>query len=147
MNYLNLFHFHQSTIHKTNFEHVQYAIKNSSDYYIVNTLPLYDQKVLIKNTIHAGEEEAIINDMISNMNVPDKNIILYGKNCNDESIEFKYNQFINMGLKNVFVYTGGLFEWMLLQDIYGTTEFPTTEPSLDLLKYKPASPFHYRYGL
>jgi hypothetical protein len=147
MNYLNLFHFNHSVSNKTNFEHVQYAIKNSSEYYIVNTLPLYDQKVLIKNTIHAGEEEAIMNDMISNMNIPDRNIIIYGKNCNDDTMEFKYNQFISMGLKNVFVYTGGIFEWMLLQDIYGAKEFPTTEPSLDILKFKPTSRFNHRYGL
>jgi len=35
------------------------------------------------------------------------------------------------------MYTGGLFEWLLLQDIYGKTEFPTTTNIIDLLKYKP----------
>jgi enhancing lycopene biosynthesis protein 2 len=35
------------------------------------------------------------------------------------------------------VYTGGLFEWLLLQDIYGTQEFLTTKKELDLLKFKP----------
>jgi hypothetical protein len=29
------------------------------------------------------------------------------------------------------------FEWLLLQDIYGDKEFPTTFKQLDLLKFKP----------
>jgi hypothetical protein len=35
------------------------------------------------------------------------------------------------------MYLGGMFEWMLLQDIYGRDEFPTTSKVLDILKYKP----------
>jgi hypothetical protein len=31
-----------------------------------------------------------------------------------------------------------MFEWLLLQDIYGAAEFPTTKKELDLLKYKPS---------
>ena len=30
-----------------------------------------------------------------------------------------------------------MFEWLLLQDIYGTELFPTTTKEVDLLKYKP----------
>jgi hypothetical protein len=37
----------------------------------------------------------------------------------------------------VFVYTGGLFEWLMLQDIYGETDFPTTKKELDILRFKP----------
>ena len=32
-----------------------------------------------------------------------------------------------------------MFEWMLLQDIYGTDDFPTTINELDILKFKPVS--------
>jgi len=35
-----------------------------------------------------------------------------------------------------------LFEWLLLQDIYGSEEFPTTSHELDILKYKPMSAFN-----
>jgi hypothetical protein len=35
------------------------------------------------------------------------------------------------------MYLGGMFEWMLLQDIYGKEDFPTTEEELDILKFKP----------
>jgi hypothetical protein len=30
-----------------------------------------------------------------------------------------------------------MFEWLLLQDIFGEKEFPTTKKELDVLKYKP----------
>jgi hypothetical protein len=32
-----------------------------------------------------------------------------------------------------------LFEWLLLQDIYGVDEFPTTIKENDILKYKSSS--------
>ena len=37
----------------------------------------------------------------------------------------KYDQLIGLGFVNVFIYPGGLFEWLLLQDIYGYDNFPT----------------------
>jgi len=40
---------------------------------------------------------------------------------------------------NLYVYIGGLFEWLLLQDIYGDEEFPTTSKIIDILKYKGTS--------
>jgi hypothetical protein len=64
-------------------------------------------------------------------------IIVYGKNSNDITILHKYEQLVKLGFTNVYIYTGGLFEWLMLQDIYGTTEFPTTKRELDILKYKP----------
>ena len=42
-----------------------------------------------------------------------------------------------MGFKNVHIYTGGLFEWLLLQDIYGDKNFETTSYEINHLKYKP----------
>ena len=48
----------------------------------------------------------------------------------------KYNQLVQLGFTNISVYIGGLFEWMLLQDIYGDTSFPTTSKQLDILRYK-----------
>ena len=48
----------------------------------------------------------------------------------------KYNQLMQLGFKNVYIYPGGLFEWLLLQDIYGNELFPTTNEEKDLLKYK-----------
>ena len=41
-----------------------------------------------------------------------------------------------MGFSQIYVYPGGIFEWLLLQDIYGEDSFPTTKKELDILKYK-----------
>ena len=64
-------------------------------------------------------------------------LIIYGKNVNDESVEKKYNQIVALGFTYVFIYSGGMFEWVLMQDIYGMEEFPTTDYTLDILKFKP----------
>jgi hypothetical protein len=45
-------------------------------------------------------------------------------------------ELVQLGFYQVYIYTGGLFEWMLLQDIYGADDFPTTKKELDILKYK-----------
>ena len=52
-------------------------------------------------------------------------------------VDEKYKQIKGFGLYNLSIYTGGLFEWLCLQDIYGGNEFPTTTKELDLLKFKP----------
>jgi hypothetical protein len=63
-------------------------------------------------------------------------MIIYGMNSTDDKIVKKYNQLISLGFTNVFIYSGGMFEWLLLQDIFGNDEFPTTSRENDLLKYK-----------
>lgn len=119
---------------KINFEDMQTVIKNSEIYLIVNTLPLSEQQCLIVHTTLASDEEAIINRfMKENKSI---RIIIYGKNCNDETINKKYQQLYSIGFYNIFVYLGGMFEWLMLQDIYGKDLFPTTKKELDLLKYK-----------
>lgn len=119
---------------KINFEDMQTVIKNPEAYLIINTLVPSEQKCLIVNTTLAEEEESIINRyMKENKNI---RIIIYGKNCNDETINKKYQQLYSIGFYNIFVYSGGIFEWLLLQDIYGKELFPTTKIELDLLKYK-----------
>jgi hypothetical protein len=64
-------------------------------------------------------------------------IIIYGKNCNDDTINKKYQQLVSIGFTQVYLYVGGLFEWLMLQDIYGDELFPTNKKQVDLLKYKP----------
>jgi hypothetical protein len=121
---------------KVNFENVQDAIKNPNEYILLNTLPSENQNCLIKGTLHASREETVINEMISQSNVSDKKIIIYGKNTNDHTIEKKYKQLYGLGISGIYVYLGGLFEWLLLQDIYGINEFPTSTKQLDLLQFK-----------
>jgi hypothetical protein len=124
------------SIQKINFEDVQTAYKNPEVYLLINTISEIDQVCLIPNTIGILQEEMLINKYIrANKSVK---IIIYGRNSNDETIYKKYNQLFGLGFTNVYVYIGGLFEWLLLQDIYGTDEFPTTTIQRDILKYKPS---------
>jgi len=57
-------------------------------------------------------------------------------NSSDDTCINKYDQLVKLGFYNVYVYAGGLFEWLLLQDIYGSDLFPTTNDKVDFLKYK-----------
>ena len=122
---------------KINFEDMQCICKNSDMYILINTLSESEQDCLIKNTIPAIREESIINKYLKD--AQSVKIIIYGKNCNDLGVQTKYNQLLKLGFAWIYVYTGGLFEWLLLQDIYGDEHFPTTKKQQDILKYKPCS--------
>jgi hypothetical protein len=126
----------QSSSIKINYEDIQFIIKNPENHLLINTLSAPEQSCLIVNTINMNDEESIINTCIKR-GTKDIKIIIYGKNSNDEKIYNKYNQLTSLGFYNVFIYTGGLFEWLMLQDIYGEKDFPTTKKELDILKYKP----------
>lgn len=121
-----------NSVNRINFKDMQYAI--ASNIVIINTLDINSQDCLIKNTLKPDEEIATINDIIKR-NTRQK-IVIYGENSSDNSIVKKYYQLYNLGLRNIYIYMGGLFEWLLLQDIYGSDEFPTTSEIIDILKYR-----------
>lgn len=123
-------------IQKMNYEDMQYIIHNKDHNIIINTLNENEQQCLIPNTINPTQEVEILNSLIKNNNKKMR-IIVYGRNSNDERIYTKYNQLNSLGFYNVFIYVGGMFEWVMLQDIYGEQEFPTTKKELDILKFKP----------
>jgi len=133
----------QKIYNKISFEDVQFILKSShkTDFIIINTLPITEQECLIKNTISYDSEEKIINELMTKYEFKKYKFIIYGKHSNDDSVEKKAKQLLNLGFSNVYVYIGGLFEWMLLQDIYGFDEFPTTKKVLDILKFKPPRTF------
>jgi rhodanese-related sulfurtransferase len=123
------------SINKVNFEYVQnYCNFKNDKLLLINTLAYSKQDCLIKNTITASQEEEILNSYLK------KNktiiILIYGENCSDNKVIEKYNQLYKLGFTNLYVYIGGLFEWLLLQDIYGEDEFPTTSKIYDILNYK-----------
>uniref|UniRef100_A0A6C0IHX0 Rhodanese domain-containing protein n=1 Tax=viral metagenome TaxID=1070528 RepID=A0A6C0IHX0_9ZZZZ len=125
-----------------NFEDMQYAIGNK-EHIIINTLQEKDQACLIAGTLDMKNEEEILNTYLkSNRNV---NISIYGMNSQDLTIHKKYEQLLALGFSNVFIYNGGLFEWLLLQDIYGKENFMTTKPERDILKYKGRQHFNIRF--
>ena len=120
------------SIKKINFEQLQQSI-NERDI-IISTLSEKEQGCLITNTISVQSEANKINELLKiNKN---KLIIVYGKNSHDDSVVIKSKQLIQLGFTNINLYLGGLFEWLLLQDIYGDELFPTTSKQLDLLKFK-----------
>jgi hypothetical protein len=121
------------SVKKINFEDMQNAI-NSENIIIINTLPADKQACLIKKTVDINNEIEILNNSLSSNK--DITVVIYGMNASDETIVNKYNQLLRLGLSNVYVYPGGLFEWLLLQDIYGDDVFQTSKKELDILKYK-----------
>ena len=93
------------------------------------------EKVLIVGTVVAEKEIEKINKMISK-NDYEKDIIIYGRNCHEyEKLMKKQKQLASLGFKNVYIYLGGMFEWLLLQDVYGPKEFPT-EKNGEILDFK-----------
>lgn len=125
-----------SSMNKINFEDVQYSLNEKETILIINTLSENEQECIIPNTITPEKEINIINTLLRNGNKNIK-IIIYGKNCNDDKIYKKYQQLQSLGFYNIYLYVGGLFEWLMLQDIYGEKEFPTSKKELDILKFKP----------
>ena len=129
------------SLQKTNYEDVQQAC-TSNEYIIISTLPITQQHCLIKKTINCNQEEELLNSLMKTNN--SIKIIVYGLNYNDDTIYKKYNHLQKCGFTSVFLYVGGLFEWLCLQDIFGEDLFPTTSKELDILKYKPISCFNQK---
>lgn len=109
---------------------------------LINTLDdsITTQACLILSSIHAIDEIDVIDKILSNTDSLGRTtetveIVIYGKNSTDMTTWVKYNQLIDYGFERVKIYTGGIFEWMLLQDIYGDDLFPTTAPNRDILKF------------
>ena len=101
---------------------------------LINTLPESYQNCLIHKTIKANDEIQQMNHfMKSNKSIM---IIIYGKNYRDKTIINKFNQLKKLGFTNVHIYFGGMFEWLLLQEIYGTDNFKTDGATLDILQFK-----------
>tara|TARA_B100001057_G_C22584791_1_gene846599 strand:+ start:305 stop:736 length:432 start_codon:yes stop_codon:yes gene_type:complete len=123
-----------NTLNKINFEDMQSLITEKKAL-IINTLSNINQNCLIMGTIPAENEIKLINEYISSRNFA-KIIVIYGKNCSDDSVVGKYKQLMELGFTNIYVYPGGMFEWLCLQDIYSSEIFPTTIKELDILKYK-----------
>ena len=133
------------SVNKINFEGMQNIINNNTTkgkFLIINTLDSENQSCLIKNTLTPNKEiEEITNYLKKDKNI---NIIIYGENCSDNKVINKYNQLYKLGFINLYVYIGGLFEWLLLQDIYGKDYFKTTTLVNDFLKYKGTQKFNIK---
>jgi hypothetical protein len=126
---------------KIGFDDLLTAIKYPNEYIIINTLSVSEQDCLIKSTLPYTDEEQIVNDLLTNYGYKLKKVIIYGKNSADMSTDKKAKQLISLGFHDVYLYAGGLFEWLLLQDVYGKCEFPTVGKMGDILAFKPSTTF------
>lgn len=124
-----------------NYEDMQFILRHPEEYILINTLQRHEQDCLIANTLSFEREENILNQCLQQSTF-DVRIVVYGKHCTDETVSSKHQQLLSLGFREVYIYQGGLFEWLLLQDIYGENEFPTTSKELNLLKFKPSKLFH-----
>ena len=130
-----------SLIPKVSYEDIQMVVYRNSHVQhstlLINTLPPSLQHCLIKTTLDIRFEERVVNALIHKN--PDIMIIVYGKNSNDITLINKYDQLVKLGFTNVHIYTGGIFEWMLLHEIYGKDLFKITKYEIDILRYRPKS--------
>jgi hypothetical protein len=121
------------------FEDIQSNIlpkTRSPQYILISILPESEQSCLIEGTLTIEDEVTTMNQLIKSGKTFDHTIYVYGKNAQkiDDLIASR-KKLKNAGFHDVHIYLGGLFEWLLLQDIYGRELFPTTSIVLDLLKF------------
>ena len=116
------------------FEELQ-RLQQGSGALIISTLPITEQKCLIARTLLPAAEERTLNDCLKR-GESSRVIVVYGRNATDMSVEKKHKQLSGLGFSQVRLYVGGLFEWALLQDIYGAKLFPTTSVCSDPLLFK-----------
>jgi hypothetical protein len=82
---------------------------------------------LITGTLAPEREEAYVNELLESLDAVSLSeilVIVYGRNATDKSVVEKAKQIYSLGFTSVCVYLGGMFEWCLLQDVYGEKEFP-----------------------
>ena len=122
---------------------MQRILKTPEKYIIIHTLTSEYQDYVIPGTVQDTREESVINEMLTRIDIPDKPIVIYGKNARDETPETKAKQLKSLGIHDLSIYSGGMFEWLLLNEVYGPTEFPvkvqtdqTNQKIHDIWKYQ-----------
>jgi len=141
MEYLSKFFQSSPTFIKIGFEDIKYIqVLSSADYILINTMPIDFQTNVIYTTISATNEESIINRLMDQYDMKRIKVVLYGLSATDDSVERKAKQLQSLGFPEIYIYSGGMFEWLLLQELYGFAEFPTTVKTVsftDIIKYRP----------
>ena len=127
---------------KLNFEDMQTALFGEPTI-LISTLDATQQACLLVGTAPVTEEVALLNLYLQKKPAAVR-VIIYGQNAADLSAPAKYEQLLALGFTNIYLYAGGLFEWLLLQDVYGREHFPTTSKAADILQYKGKSQLQMR---
>lgn len=121
------------SLQKISFQDMIHCVERK--YTIITVMKYDDNLCLIKGTVPIINEESIINEIYNkDLSTP---IVIYGYNSCDENIIKKYIQLKELGFKNIYIYPGGMFEWLLLQDIYTDKYIKTNSKEMNLLKYRP----------
>jgi rhodanese-related sulfurtransferase len=117
---------------------MQTILKTPEKYIIIHTLTSEYQDCLLPGTVPDTREESVINEMLTRVDIPDKPIVIYGKNARDKMPEKKAKQLQSLGIREISIYSGGIFEWLLLNEVYGDTEFPVESRHKihDIWKYR-----------
>ena len=103
-----------------------YCIEFGEKIYLITVMNKNDTKKFIKGTTPVNEEESIINQVIKQNKMDEVTIIIYGKDACDQRVYTKAKQMLELGFKRTRIYTGGMFEWSLLLELYGDENFPTS---------------------
>ncbi len=127
----------QSSINYANYCDIQNAVRSGKT--VVHIMDVSDETILIKGTLTAYQEVEKINLWISN-GAFDNEIYIYGySNADFNKLLQRHKQLLGLGFHKVYIYFGGMFEWLLLRDVYGATEFPLDGlikgAMVDILKY------------
>ena len=135
----------QSNTMYANYCSIQHAIKLEKT--IIHIMNIADETILIKGTLTAEQEVQRINAWINDIeHTANNDIFIYGySNADFNKLLQRQKQLNGLGFKNVHIYFGGMFEWLLLRDVYGADEFPVDGlikgAALDILRYnKPIAP-------
>lgn len=120
-----------------NFDDMKQAIDRG--YTICHIMEEADEGIIIKNTLSVKDEIKKINDFLQNDQL-DGMIVLYGRNYTDiDKLAQRQKQLNSLGFMRVFIYVGGLYEWVLLQNVYGDKLFPTNR-IFDILEIGSIAP-------
>jgi hypothetical protein len=147
----SLFSLFRAAPSRVGFDDVLGAIAAPKTHIIISTLPEDKQDVLFPNTLSYRTEEDAVNDLVAagNTTIP---ILIYGRDATDASPDKKYAQLRSLGFTDVHIYAGGMFEYLLLRDVYGAAKFPLEGAGVrkaDPISYQPvAKPVRFarRYG-
>ena len=117
------------------------ALSGSIDVVVISTLPETLQECLIPGTTPCVREEKHVNGILEQKRQGLYTVIVYGANHLDATVERKCAQMRKMGFRSVHAYTGGMFEWLLLHEVYGEENFGVEQSSRsgvpDILAFRP----------
>jgi hypothetical protein len=126
---------------RVGFDDVLHAVASPKTHIIISTLPENKQDVLLPNTLSYRTEEDTVNDLVAagNTAIP---VLIYGRDATDASPDKKHAQLRSLGFTDVHIYSGGMFEYLLLRDVYGAAKFPLEGAGArkaDPISYQPAA--------